>query len=135
MMIWHNIALLPFVLMHRGIGGIIGGCLFLVIYVGMLATLAMIVFQVWNYIGVAVQTGIAIVVAKRTVPAHYEWTGRRREFVEEYEILDLRINGQILMYRPTPWILERTVAHTEEPIQFVVGRFNGQIRIRKFKYL
>lgn len=134
-MTWHNVAALPFNLMQRGFGGIVGGVFVLTLYAFLVIAIAMAIYQLTNSIGVTVQTGTADVVAKRTVPAHYSFTGRTVEFVKDYEILDLRIDGQTVSDRPVPWILERATAGTQEPVQYVAGRFNGKIQVGKFKYL
>ncbi|MDR6386142.1 hypothetical protein [Paraburkholderia caribensis] len=133
----HNVVLLPFTLPSRGqLGG--AGVLFF-FYSVILACIAKALFEIANFAGVATQTGRATIVAKRIVPAHWEWQSRgrylTRAYVEEYEILDLDINGRKMTYRPIPWIMERTTASTTEPVQFKVGRFNSKIQITKFKYL
>jgi len=96
---------------------------------------AAIVFRIANYAGVRSRTGMAIVVARRTVPRHREFTGKTVVTVPEYETLDLIIEGQELSYCPVPWILERVAAGSTEPVEFSVGRFNKKIQIRRFKYL
>ncbi|MBR8019633.1 hypothetical protein SB379_16480, partial [Burkholderia multivorans] len=50
-------------------------------------------------------------------------------------ILDLIVNGRKMTYRPIPWILERTIPNTMEPVQFKAARFNSKVQVTKFKYL
>ncbi|PRF44313.1 hypothetical protein C6Q04_26985 [Burkholderia multivorans] len=81
-------------------------------YAIILVCTAAALFHIANFAGVKTQTGTAEVIAKRIVPAHWEWQTRgrylTRAYVEEYEILDLIVNGRKMTYRPIPWILERT---------------------------
>ncbi|MHB9837537.1 hypothetical protein Q8F57_022130 [Paraburkholderia terrae] len=133
----HNVVSLPFTLLNRGqLGG--AGVLFF-FYAVILACIAKALFDIANFAGVKTQTGRAAVVAKRIVPAHWEWQTRgrylTRAYVEEYEILDLIVNGRKMTYRPIPWIMERTTANTTEPVQFKAARFNSKVQITKFKYL
>lgn len=133
----HNLVSLPFTLLNRGqLGG--AGVLFF-FYAVIIACIAKALFETANFAGVKAQTGSATVIAKRTVPAHWEWQSRgrflTRAYVDEYEILDLIINGQTIKYRPIPWIMERTTANSTEPVQFKAARFNNKVQIIKFKYL
>jgi hypothetical protein len=133
----YSVASLPFTLLNRGqLGG--AGVLFFV-YAVIVACIAKTLFEIANLGGVKTQTGRATVIAKRTVPAHWEWQSRgrflTRAFVAEYEILDLNINGRTITYRPIPWIMDRTTANTTEPVQFKAARFNSKVQIIKFKYL
>lgn len=133
----HNVVSLPFTLLNRGqLGG--AGVLFF-FYAVIVACITKALFEIANFAGVRAQTGMATVVAKRTVPAHWEWQSRGRfltyTYVTEYEILDLIVNGRTMTYRPIPWIMERTTANTTEPVQFKAARFNGKVQIMKFKYL
>jgi hypothetical protein len=129
--------LLPFTALHRGQFGAAGVLFFF--YAIILACIATALFEIANFAGVNTQTGSAEVIAKRIVPAHWEWQTRGRYFtrayVEEYEILDLIINGRMMTYRPIPWIMERTMANTMEPVQFKAARFSSKVQITKFKYL
>jgi hypothetical protein len=106
----HNVASLPFTLLNRGQLGAAGVLFF-----------------------------FYAVIAKRIVPAHWEWETRgryvTRAYVKEFEILDLIIEGRKMTYRPIPWIMERTTANSTEPVQFKAARFNSKIYITKFKYL
>ena len=133
----HNVVLLPFTASNRGQLGA-AGVLF-VFYAIILACIATALFEIANFAGVKTQTGRAEVIAKRIVPAHWEWQTRGRYFtrayVEEYEILDLIIDGRMMTYRPIPWIMERTIANTMEPVQFKAARFSSKVQITKFKYL
>lgn len=133
----HNIVTLPFLLLNRGQSGAAGVLFFF--YAVILACIAKALFEIANFAGVKAQTGQATVIAKRIVPAHWEWqSGGRyltRAYVEEYEVLDLIINGRKMTYRPIPWIMERTRANTTESVQFRAARFNGKVQIIKFKYL
>lgn len=131
----HALALLPIDLMHRGIGGGIVACLVFAVYAVILWVVGISIFQMVNYTSVPKQTGTAVVLAKRIIPRHRELQGRALVTVPEYEVLDVQVNGQLLVHRPLPWILERVTAHTDEPVEFVAGRLNGKIRITKFKYL
>ncbi|MGF6761447.1 hypothetical protein P3T24_001760 [Paraburkholderia sp. GAS33] len=133
----HNLVFLPFAAFHHGE---IGRAVILSFFDALiLLCIGSLIFLIVNYAGVKVQTAEAKVLAKRIVPAHWEWQGRGRfttyAYVAEYEILDLNVNGQDMTYRPTPWIMERTIANTTEPVQFVAGRLNGKVQIKKFKYL
>ncbi|RKE24338.1 hypothetical protein B0G76_8220 [Paraburkholderia sp. BL23I1N1] len=133
----HNVVSLPFTLLNRGQLGAAGVLFFF--YAVILACIAKGLFEIVNFAGVKTQTGIAKVLAKRIVPAHWEWQTRgrylTRVYVEEYEILDLVINGRKMAYRPIPWIMERTTGNTTEPVQFKAARFNSKVQITKFKYL
>lgn len=133
----HNVILLPFSLLNRGQLGAAAVLFF--VYVVIVIVIAATLFEVANFAGVKSQIGSAEVVAKRLVPAHWEWQTRgrylTRAYVEEYEVLDLIINGRKMTYRPIPWIMERTAASTTEPVQFKAARFNSRLRITKFKYL
>ncbi|WP_158660412.1 hypothetical protein [Paraburkholderia terrae] len=133
----HNVVLLPFTALNRGQLGAAAVLFFF--YAIMLACIAKALFEIANFAGVKTQTGMAQVIAKRIVPAHWEWQTRgrylTRAYVEEFEILDLLINGRKLTYRPIPWIMERTVANTMEPVQFKAARFSSEVRVKKFKYL
>ena len=132
-----KIVFLPFNLFHQG--HIFGGIVVLFFWILFVYVLCAAIYQVVNYIGVKSQIGEAAVMAKRTVPAHWEWQSRgrfmSRVYVDEYQILDVKINGKKISYRPIPWILEKTMADTVEPVEFVAGRLNGKIVIKKFKYL
>ncbi|SDJ34834.1 hypothetical protein SAMN04487926_14421 [Paraburkholderia steynii] len=133
----HNVVSLPFTLLNRGqLGG--AGVVFF-FYTVILACIAKALFDIANFAGVKTQTGQATVIAKRIVPAHWEWQTRgrylTRAYVEEYEILDLIVNGRKMTYQPIPWIMERTTANTTEPVQFKAARFNSKVQITKFKYL
>ncbi|WP_156125695.1 hypothetical protein [Paraburkholderia kururiensis] len=133
----HNLVSLPFTLLTRGqFGG--AGVLFF-FYAVTIVCITKALFDIANFAGVKAQIGSAKVLAKRTVPAHWEWQSRgrylTRAYVEEYEILDLIINGRTTTYRPIPWIMERTTANTTEPVQFKAARFNCRVKIMKFKYL
>jgi hypothetical protein len=133
----HNLVSLPFTLLNRGqLGG--AGVLFF-FYAVIIACIAKALFETANFAGVKAQTGSATVIAKRTVPAHWEWQSRgrflTRAYVDEYEILGLIVNGQTIKYRPIPWIMERTTANSTEPVQFKAARFNNKVQIIKFKYL
>ncbi|WP_250504548.1 hypothetical protein [Caballeronia sp. AZ7_KS35] len=132
-----NFVSLPFTLLNRGqLGG--AGVLFF-FYAVVIACIARTLFEIANFAGVKAQTGSATVIAKRTVPAHWEWQSRgrflTRAYVEEYEVLDLIINGRTAKYRPIPWIMERTTTNSTEPVQFKAARFNNKLQIIKFKYL
>lgn len=133
----HNVVSLPFTLLSRGQFGAAGVLFFF--YAIILACTVATLFEIANFTGVKIQTGTAEIIAKRIVPAHWEWQTRgrylTRAYVKEYEILDLLIDGRKITYRPIPWILARTAANTIEPVQFKVARFNSKIRISKFKYL
>lgn len=133
----HNVVSLPFTLLNRGQLGAAGVLFFF--YAVILACIAKALFEIANFAGVKKQTGRATVIAKRIVPAHWEWQTRgrylTRAYVEEYEILDLIINGQKMTYRPIPWIMERTTENTTEPVQFRAARFNSKVQVTKFKYL
>ncbi|WP_175948102.1 hypothetical protein [Burkholderia pyrrocinia] len=133
----YNVMSLPFTLLNRGQLGAAGVLFFF--YAVILACTAKALFNIANFAGVKTQTGRATVIAKRIVPAHWTWQTRGRylirAYVKEYEILDLIINGRKMTYRPIPWIIERTTANTTEPVQFKAARFNGKVRITKFKYL
>ncbi|WP_148654459.1 hypothetical protein [Paraburkholderia caribensis] len=133
----HNVVSLPFTLLNRGqLGG--AGVVFF-FYAVILACIAKALFDIANFAGVKTQTGRATVIAKRIVPAHWEWQTRgrylTRAYVKEYEILDLIVNGRKMTYQPIPWIMERTTANTTEPVQFKAARFNSKVQITKFKYL
>ncbi|TCK84275.1 hypothetical protein B0G74_9102 [Paraburkholderia sp. BL9I2N2] len=133
----HKLISLPFTLLNRGqLGG--AGVLFF-FYAVLIACIAKALFEIANFAGVKAQTGSAAVIAKRAVPAHWEWQSRgrflTRIYVKEYEILDLIINGRTMTYRPIPWIMERTTSNTTEPVQFKAARFNNKVQIIKFKYL
>ncbi|KVL32520.1 hypothetical protein WS98_20580 [Burkholderia territorii] len=108
-------------------------------YAVIIACIVKALFEIANFAGVKARTGWAEVVAKRIVPAHWEWQSRgrylTRVYVEEYEILDLIVNGRKMEYRPLPWILERTVSNTMEPVEFKSARFSSKVKITKFKYL
>lgn len=58
-----------------------------------------------------------------------------RVYVEDYEVLDLVIDGQKVVYRPIPWVMERAKSGTTEPVEYTTGRLNGKIKVRKFMYL
>ncbi|WP_155636470.1 hypothetical protein [Burkholderia multivorans] len=136
-MFLHNVVSLPFTLLNRGQFGAAGVLFFF--YAIILACTAAALFHIANFAGVKTQTGTAEVIAKRIVPAHWEWQTRgrylTRAYVEEYEILDLIVNGRKMTYRPLPWILERTIPNTMEPVQFKAARFNSKVQVTKFKYL
>jgi hypothetical protein len=129
--------LLPFTLLNRGQLG--GAAVLFFFYAVIIACIAKTLFEIANFAGVKAQTGSATVIAKRTVPAHWEWQSRGRfltqVYVEEYEVLDLIIKGRAVKYRPIPWIMERTTANSTEPVQFKAARFNNKLQIIKFKYL
>ncbi|MFM0692266.1 hypothetical protein PQQ64_08200 [Paraburkholderia graminis] len=133
----HNVASLPFTLLNRGQLGAAGVLFFF--YAVILAGVAKAIFEIANFAGVKARTGSATVIAKRIVPAHWEWETRgrylTRAYVKEFEILDLIIEGRKMTYRPIPWIMERTTANSTEPVQFKAARFNSKIYITKFKYL
>ena len=133
----HDVVSLPFTLVSHGQLG--AACVLFFFSAVILVCIAGALFEIANFAGVKTQTGSAQIIAKRIVPAHWEWQSRgrylTRAYVEEYEILDLDMNGRKMTYRPIPWIMERTTASTTEPVQFKVGRFNSKIQITKFKYL
>ncbi|HHY6932306.1 hypothetical protein LL998_17455 [Burkholderia ambifaria] len=133
----HDVVSLPFTLVSHGQLG--AACVLFFVYAVILVCIAGTLFEIANFAGVKTQTGSAQIIAKRIVPAHWEWQTRGRYFtrtyVEEYEILELIINGRKMTYRPIPWIMERTTANTAEPVQFKVTRFNSKVQITKFKYV
>jgi hypothetical protein len=67
----HNVVLLPFTALNRGQLGA-AGVLF-VFYAIIFACIAMALFEIANFAGVKTRTGRAEVIAKRIVPAHWEW--------------------------------------------------------------
>ncbi|PTO49204.1 hypothetical protein DBB31_09455 [Burkholderia multivorans] len=75
-------------------------------YAIILVCTAAALFHIANFAGVKTQTGTAEVIAKRIVPAHWEWQTRgrflTRAYVEEYEILggcqDFRVQGRLSNY-------------------------------------
>ncbi|WP_446900722.1 hypothetical protein [Burkholderia sp. YIM B11467] len=129
----YTLALLPFTLLNRGQTA--AASIFFFLYAVILVCIVRALFDIANFAGVRVRTGTATVVAKRIVPAHWEWVGRALVRVKEYETLDLRIDDRLVTYRPVPWILERTTENATEPVQFKAGRLNGKIQVEKFKYL
>ncbi len=133
----HDVVSLPFTLVSHGRLG--AACVLFFVYAVILVCIAETLFEIANFAGVKTQTGSAQIIAKRIVPAHWEWQTRGRYFtrtyVEEYEILELIINGRKMTYRPIPWIMERTTENTAEPVQFKVARFNSKVQITKFKYV
>ncbi|MEX3638253.1 hypothetical protein [Paraburkholderia sp. BR14320] len=133
----HGVVSLPFTLLNRGQLGSAGVLFFF--YGVIVACITKALFDIANFAGVKARTGKVTVMSKRTIPAHWEWQshGRllTRAYVEEYEILDLIINGRKMTYRPYPWIMERTTANTTEPVQFKAARFTSKVQIIKFKYL
>jgi len=132
-----DVVLLPFAALSRGQIGAASVLFFF--YAVILACIAGTLFEIANFAAVKSPVGTAEVIAKRIVAAHWEWQTRgrflTRVYVEDYEILDLIINGRRMTYRPIPWIMERTTANTTEPVQFKAARFNNRVRITKFKYL
>ncbi|AXL50155.1 hypothetical protein DSC91_002242 [Paraburkholderia caffeinilytica] len=58
-----------------------------------------------------------------------------RVYVEDYEVLDLVIDGQKIVHRPIPWIMERAKSGTTLPVEYATGRLNGKIKVRKFMYV
>lgn len=133
----HDVVSLPFTLVSHG--QLAAACVFFFVYAIILVCIAGALFEIANFAGVKAQTGSAEIIAKRIVPAHWEWQTRGRYFtrayVEKYEILELIINGRKMTYRPIPWIMERTTANTTEPVQFKAARFNSKVQITKFKYI
>ena len=133
----HDVVSLPFTLVSHGQLG--AACVLFFFYAVILVCIAGALFEIANFAGVKTQTGSAQIIAKRIVPAHWEWQTRGRYFtrayVEEYEILELIIDGRRMTYRPIPWIMERTTANTTEPVQFKAARFNRKVQITKFKYV
>ena len=133
----HDVVSFPFTLVSHGQLG--AACVLFFVYAVILVCIAGALCEIANFAGVKTQTGSAQIIAKRIVPAHWEWQTRGRYFarayVEEYEMLDLIINGRKMTYRPIPWIMERTTANTAEPVQFKVARFNSKVQITKFKYV
>lgn len=97
----HNVVSLPFALLSRRQLGAAGVLFFF--YAVILACIAKGLFEIANFAGVKAQTGRAEVIAKRILPAHWEWQTRGRYLtrvhVEEYEILELIIHGRKMTYR------------------------------------
>lgn len=119
--------------------GMIGsGILISFLYAVALAVIGALVYEIINYMGVVPRVGQAN-VTRRLVPAHWEWQSRGRAivrvYVEDYEVLDLLIDGQGIVHRPIPWIMERAKSGTIVPVEYATGRLNGKIKVRKFMYL
>ena len=128
--------LLPFRAFESGMIG--SGILISFLYAVVLAVIGALVYEIINYMGVAPRVGEAN-VTRRLVPAHWEWQSRGRAimrvYVEDYEVLDLLIDGQKIVHRPIPWIMERARSGTTVPVEYATGRLNDKIKVRKFMYL
>jgi hypothetical protein len=131
-----RLLLLPFLAFESGM--IASGILISIWYAVVLLVIGALVYEIINYAGVASKVGEAN-VTRRLVPAHWEWQSRGRAimrvYVEDYEVLDLVIDGKAIVYRPIPWILERAKSDTTVPVEYATGRLNGKIKVRKFMYL
>jgi hypothetical protein len=131
-----RLLLLPFRAFESGM--IASGIFISIWYAIVLLVIAALVYEIVNYVGVAPQVGEAN-VTRRLVPAHWEWQSRGRAvtrvYVEDYEVLDLVIDGQKIVYRPIPWIMERAKSDTTVPVEYATGRLNGKKKVRKFMYL
>lgn len=131
-----RLLLLPFREFESGM--VASGIIISFFYAVALLLIGALVYELINYAGVAPRVGEAN-VARRLVPAHWEWQSRGRAimrvYVEDYEVLDLVIDGQKVVYRPIPWVMERAKSGTTEPVEYTTGRLNGKIKVRKFMYL
>jgi hypothetical protein len=131
-----RLLLLPF---HAFESGMIGsGALISFWYALILLGMGALVYKIINSVGVTPRVGGAN-VTRRLVPAHWEWQDRGRAimrvYVEDYEVLDLVIDGKKIVYRPIPWIMERAKSDTTVPVEYATGRLNGKINVTKFMYL
>lgn len=131
-----RLLLLPFRTFESGMIG--SGILISFWYAVVLLLIGALVYEIINYMGVAPRVGEAN-VTRRLVPAHWEWQSRGRAimrvYVEDYEVLDLVIDGQKIVHRPIPWIMERAKSGTTLPVEYATGRLNGKIKVRKFMYV
>ena len=131
-----RLLLLPFRAFESGM--IASGILISIGYAGVLLVIGALGYEIINYAGVAPQVGEAS-VTRRLVPAHWEWQSRGRAimrvYVEDYEVLDLVIDDQKIVYRPIQWIMERAKSDTTVPVEYATGRLNGKKKVRKFMYL
>ncbi|MDH6148663.1 hypothetical protein OKW46_002588 [Paraburkholderia sp. WSM4179] len=82
----HNVVSLRFTLLNRGQPGA-ASVLFL-FYAVILACIAKGLFEIVNFAGVETQTGNAKVLAKRIVPAHWEWQTRGRYLTRYLDLIE-----------------------------------------------
>ena len=130
-----DLVLLPMNLLHRGLGGVILGIGLLVIYAALVFIVLKVTYWVANLWGVKRSVGTATVVAKRTISAHRELQGRFPVNVPEQYVVDLDVKGQKVTYTPPKWTFDETVAAANEPVEYLVGRIDGAVRITRFKHL
>ncbi|WP_233833786.1 hypothetical protein [Paraburkholderia sp. ZP32-5] len=90
-----GLLLLPFHVFESG--RIAAGIIVSIAYVAMLSVFGATIYEIFNFVGVTPRVGEAN-VTKRIAPVHWEWQSRGRAimrvYVQDYEVLDLLINGR-----------------------------------------